>query len=54
MKSIQSSINLGLVAELYDEIQVSLITNDKNYIVQNINGTLFFDGNYKECLKKKN
>ena len=49
----ESSLPL-LKSNIYDEIQVSLINNDKKYIVQNINGTIYFGRNFNECLKKKN
>ena len=48
----ESSLPL-LKSNIYDEIQVSLINNDKKYIVQNINGTIYFGRNSNECLKKK-
>jgi len=48
----ESSLPL-LKSNIYDEIQVSLINNDKKYIVQNINGTIYFGRNFNECLKKK-
>ena len=35
----ESSLPL-LKSNIYDEIQISLINNDKKYIVQNINGTI--------------
>jgi len=42
-----------LDTDIYDEIQVSLIDNDKKYIVQNINGTIYFGRNFDQCLQKK-
>ena len=43
----------SLTTDIYDEIQVSLIDKDKNYIVQNINGTIYFGRNFDKCLKNK-
>ena len=36
----------------YDAVDYHFKTGDKNYIIHNISGILFYDKNIKECYKK--
>ena len=39
--------------EMYDSIGISFKTNDSNYQIFSIGGTVFYDSNIEECYKKK-
>ena len=41
-------------SKIFDAIQISVKSDDNNYIIHNISGKLYYRKNYNECLIKKN
>ena len=41
-------------SETYDGVQIVLETGDKDYIIHGLDGGIFYDNNFEECLIKKN
>ena len=39
--------------KIYDDIQISVKSDDNNYIIHNISGKIYYRKNYDECLKNK-
>ena len=39
--------------QIYDMLQFTLKNGDKKYIIYGISGKLFYENNFKDCLKKK-
>ena len=39
--------------QIYDMLQFTLNDGDKKYIIYGISGKLFYENNFKDCLKKK-
>ncbi len=37
----------------YDGVQITLKTGDKDYIIQGLDGGIFYDDNFEKCLMKK-
>ena len=37
----------------YDGVQITLETGDKDYIIQGLDGGIFYDDNFEKCLMKK-
>ena len=40
-------------SEIYDDIQITVKSDDNNYIIHNISGKIFYSKNYDDCLKNK-
>ena len=39
--------------KIYDDIQITVKSDDNNYIIHNISGKIYYRKNYEECLKDK-
>jgi len=39
--------------KIYDAIQISVKSDDKNYIIHNISAKIYYNKNYNDCLKNK-
>ena len=40
-------------SKIFDDIQISVKSDDNNYIIHNISAKLFYNKNYNDCLIKK-
>ena len=52
-KFTNSEIVLSPKFKVYDTIHINFKTNDKNYVIYSLDGTILFEENIKDCYKKK-
>ena len=52
-KFTDSEIVLSPKFKVYDTIHINYKTNDKNYVIYSLSGTILFEENIKDCYKKK-
>ena len=46
-------IFLNQESDLYDEIQITYKTKDRNYIIASVNGVVLYPDNFNKCKKDK-